>query len=202
MHQATIERRTACAVNSQGLPDDFYERLKPKLHRRIGRELRLAYRVLDLGCGSCELVRFLRELYRQRVTGVDVSEGGFPRHDTPSETRKPVRCVKADAAKLGFVRKGMVDAVVSMWALHEMKDVDGALGEAHRVLRPGGKILIVDFPRGSLAQRLWDEGYYTAQEIDDMLRQAGFLEVRAKTIERGQVIWAKGYRRPRKGPQE
>ena len=182
------------AMKPSKLPSDFYERIKPRLHGRIGRELCLAYRVLDLGCGCCDLVRLLRKTYRQRVTGIDISDGTFPRHDAPGKSRKPMRCIKADAAKLGFVRNGTIDAVVSMYALHEMKDVDGALGQAHRVLRPGGKILIVDFPRGSLAQRLWNERYYTAQRIDHLLRQAGFVEVRVKRIERGQVLWATGTR--------
>jgi len=175
------------------LPDDFYERIKPKLHRRIGRELRLAYRLLDLGCGSCELVRFLRKAYRQRVTGIDISDSSFPRHDAPSQKRRPLRCIKSDAAHLDFVRGGAVDAVVSMWAFHEMKDAAGMLREAWRVLRPGGEILIVDFPRGSLAQRLWNEKYYTALKMDNMLIRAGFGEVRVKSIERGQVIWATGH---------
>ena len=43
----------------EGLGEDFYKRMKPRLHKRIGRELRLARHVLDFGCGSCDLVRYL-----------------------------------------------------------------------------------------------------------------------------------------------
>ncbi len=59
------------------LTDNFYEKIKPRLYQRVGRELRLAYRVLDLGCGTCELAEFLSETYRQKVTGVDISANGF-----------------------------------------------------------------------------------------------------------------------------
>jgi len=180
--------------NASGLPDDFYDKAKLRLQRRIGRELGLAYRILDVGCGSCGLAQFLRKTYRQRVTGVDISDSSFPRHDDPLQKRRLLRCVKADAAHLDFVRDGGVDAVVSMWALHEMKDTEGMLREAWRVLRPGGEILIVDFPRGSLAQRLWNERYYTVQETDRLLREAGFVEVRVKSVERGQILWATGTR--------
>lgn len=41
--------------------DNFYDKIKPHLHKCIGREVRSAHRVLDLGCGSCELVRCLTD---------------------------------------------------------------------------------------------------------------------------------------------
>ncbi|HUT61367.1 MAG TPA: class I SAM-dependent methyltransferase [Phycisphaerae bacterium] len=176
------------------LPDNFYEKAKPRLLRRVGRELSLAYRILDLGCGNCGLVQFLRKTYRQRVTGVDISDGSFPRHDAPLQRPSPLRCIKADAAHLNFVKDGVMDAVVSMWALHEMKNPGGVLREAFRVLRPGGEILIIDFPRNSLAQRLWNEKYYTLKGVVRLLREARLQDVRVKTIERGQIIWATGFR--------
>jgi len=181
-------------MQSKDLPDDFYQELRPKLYRRIGRELALAHRVLDLGCGSCELVAFLRKAYRQRVTGVDVSEGRLPRHDDPSKSRAPMRCIKCNAARLAFLRDGSMDAVVTTWAVHEMDSPPDAMAEACRVLRPGGKMLVVDFPKGSLAQRLWDEKYLTAAEVGALLRGAGVVRVRARTIYDGQVIWAHGTR--------
>jgi len=191
--------RAKCDMTrSAGIPDDFYENIKPRLWRRIGRELRLAHRVLDLGCGGCELDRYLALTYRQRVTGVDISDGSFPGREASRTGRGRIQCIKANAARLDFLSDGTMDAVISMWALHEMEDPHAALGEARRVLRPGGKILIVDFPRGSLAQRLWNENYYSISETHRMLRHVGFEEVSVRTIERGQVIWATGHRPPRR----
>jgi len=189
-------------MGSTSLPDNFYEKIKPRLQRRIGRELRVACRVLDLGCGSCELGEYLTHTYRQRVTGVDISDGSFPRHDKPAaKGRSLLKCIKADATRLDFLPDATIDAVVSVWALHEMKNPALALPEANRILRPGGKIVIVDFPRGSLAQRLWNEDYYSMLEIDRILRRARFSEVHVKTIERGQIIWATGYRNAEKEPE-
>lgn len=186
-------------MQSKDLPDDFYEKIRPRLYRGIGRELALAHRVVDLGCGSCDLVAFLRKAYRQRVTGVDVSGGKLPRRDDPSKGRAPMRCIKANAAHLAFLRDGSVDAVVTTWALHEMDSPRDAVAEAYRVLRPGGKMLIVDFSKGSLAQRLWDENYLTPSEAGTLLGGAGFVRVRARTIHNGQVIWAVGFRPPNTG---
>jgi len=183
-------------MQSKHLPDDFYEKLHSRLYRRIGRELALAYRVLDLGCGNCGLVAFLRKTYHQRVTGVDISDGKLPRHDDPRTSHAPMRCIKGNAARLKFLREGSEDAVVVTWALHEMENRLDALTEACRVLRPGGKILIVDFPKGSVAQRLWNEDYLTAPEVAVLLNEAGFARVRARTVHKEQVIWAVGFRPP------
>jgi ubiquinone/menaquinone biosynthesis C-methylase UbiE len=185
---------TEVTMCSEDVPPDFYERIRARLYRRIGRELSVAHRVLDLGCGSCELVRYLRKSYGQRVTGVDISDGKMPRRDDPSRSRAPMRCIKSDGARLEFLRDGSVDAVVTTWALHEMDRPSDVVAEGYRVLRPGGKMIIVDFPRGSLAQRLWDEDYLTASEARSLLTEAGFERVRARTIHDGQVIWAVGFR--------
>ena len=145
------------------LPDNFYEQIKLRLHKRIGQEVRLARRVLDLGCGSCDLVRYLASAYDQEVTGA------------------------AD---------GSADAVVSMWALHEMEKPRAILGEARRVLRPGGEIFVIDFPRDSLALRLWNEDYYRPDEVKTLLQETGFEKIQVHLIEQGQVMWARGYRPP------
>jgi len=178
----------------QHLPENFYDKIKPSLHRRIGRELRLARYVLDLGCGSCELVRYLVDAYGQEVTGVDISSDSFP--DRRGRTRQGIRfhCIRRDASDLEFATDGSMDAVVMVWALHEMEKAGTILGEACRVLRPGGEVLIVDFPRGSLAQQLWDEDYYRPQEVKSLLRLAGFIDVRVRLIEHEQVTWARGFR--------
>lgn len=64
------------------------------------------------------------------------------------------------------------------------------LREANRVLRGGGVILVVDFPRDPLAQRLWNKGYFSAAEVAEMLRKAGLANAESRIIARGQPIWA------------
>ncbi len=182
-------------MSREALTDGFYDRIKPRLLQRIGRELRLAGSVLDLGCGACELVQYLVRTYHQQVTGVDVSGESFPKRRHTSEGRR-FRCLRKNARNLKFAEDASQDAVVLMWSLHEMEHRDAILAEAYRVLRPGGEILIVEFPRGSLAQTFWNEDYYSPDEIKAHLAEAGFHDIRVRLIEQDQIIWARGFRPP------
>jgi ubiquinone/menaquinone biosynthesis C-methylase UbiE len=178
---------------TQELPDNFYERIKPRLHRRIGREVRLAHRVLDLGCGSCDLVRYLAGTYGQDATGVDISAGSFPLRRHTTDGRR-YRCLKGDAASISFSEDGSADAVVTTWALHEMAKPRAILMEARRVLRPGGEILVIDYPRDSLAQRLWNEEYLRPSEVKALLQEAGFEKAEVRLVEQGQVMWVRAWK--------
>ncbi len=172
--------------------ENFYDGLKPHLHELIAKAVRRAGKVLDVGCGNCDLAFFLAKSNQQDVIGVDISDASFPREArATSQEGAEVQCVKKDATALTFLRADSVDAVVSVWALHEMSSPTAVLREAQRILRPGGQVLIVDFPRGSLAQRLWNETYYAPSELTDMLKGAGFSAVRSRMIAGGQVIWAR-----------
>ncbi|UCC69100.1 MAG: methyltransferase domain-containing protein [Armatimonadota bacterium] len=199
--EATVAsaRSAAAKQRATSLRDDFYEKIKPRLYQRIGDELREARCVLDLGCGGCQLGRFLAETYSQQVIGVDMSDGSFPeRHELRSRTRTLLRCVKADARRLGFLAAGAVDAEIMLWALHEIRQPRAVLVEARRVLRLGGKLLIADFPRGSLAQHLCNEDYYTPDQVSDLLAATGYVNISVGLVERRQVLWAKGLRSARK----
>jgi ubiquinone/menaquinone biosynthesis C-methylase UbiE len=200
--KAAVATQESAAAHgpAANLPDDFYEKIRPGLYKRIGEELREARLVLDLGCGGCELGRFLAETHGPEVIGVDVADGDFPdRHELKRRTRTLLKCVKGDARRLGFLAAGAVDAVVMLWALHELRQARAVLVEARRVLRVGGKLLIVDFPRGSLAQRLWNEDYYTPHQVSELLAATGYVGISARLVEHRQVLWAKGLRSARKG---
>ncbi len=183
-------------VSGRKPANDFYEKFKPRLQRMIAKELRSVCRIVDIGCGGCELAKLLAGGGACReVIGVDVSDGNFPeRADEPAP-----RCVKRNARSLDFLKRGTVDAVVATSALHEMEAPMGVLKEARRILKPAGEMLVVDFPRGSLAQRLWNEDYYSTGEIGEMLRRAGFERVTARRIARRQLTWARAFKPCKKG---
>jgi ubiquinone/menaquinone biosynthesis C-methylase UbiE len=179
-------------MQTNELSDTFYENIKPRLYRRVGRELHLANHVLDLGCGNCELARYLSETYGQKVTGIDVSSDSFPEEIKTIKNWPLFSCIKRDASRLDFIQKETMDAVVMFWSLHEMDNPKAVLRQAHCVLNQAGKILVVEFPPDSLAQKLWNEKYYSKEELTAYLRGAGFVDIQVSLLENKQILWVSG----------
>lgn len=88
---------------------------------------------VDVGCGEGRLPRELRTL-GHRVVGVE----GSPRLAGVARVRGAGPYVAADAAHLPL-RDAVADLVVSSMALQDFDDLDGAVGEAARVLAPAGR---------------------------------------------------------------
>lgn len=106
--------------------------------RRAVRELRLPGRalVLDLACGTGDLCR---ELERQgyRAVGLDFSHGML----VNARTRAPL--VEADILCLP-VRDACADGVTCGFALRNVVSLGDLFSELGRVVRPGGRVALLD----------------------------------------------------------
>jgi ubiquinone/menaquinone biosynthesis C-methylase UbiE len=106
--------------------------------------------VLDVGCGTGRNLPFLvhRVGTNGRVIGVDYSQGmlDVARARIDREGWQNVDLRQDDAAKLATIDRP-VDAVVSVWTMGIVHDLNAALGRAVDVLEPGGRVAIMDFDR-------------------------------------------------------
>lgn len=107
-----------------------------------------AERVLEVGCGWGEFAARLRDELHAEVTAVDIS----PRMVELARERGLDARV-ADVRELPF-RDGEFDCVVANWMLYHVADLDRALEEVARVLRPGGRLVATTTSHEHLAE-LW-----------------------------------------------
>lgn len=113
-------------------------------------------RVLDVGCGhGLMLIGAAKQLRSGRAVGLDLwqkedqagnSAEATLRNATLENVASRVELRDGDARQMPFADDEF-DVVVSSWALHNIYDRagrDAAMREIARVLKPGGRLIIVD----------------------------------------------------------
>jgi demethylmenaquinone methyltransferase/2-methoxy-6-polyprenyl-1,4-benzoquinol methylase len=166
--------------------------------------------VLDACCGTGDLA-LAGERAGGRVTGVDFSERMLERGRRKSTA---VSWVRADVLAMPFEDASFDSATVG-FGIRNVEDLEAALRELARVLRPGGRLgcLEITRPRGALRPffRLWFDGlvplagkllpggaaysYLPAsvrrfpgpEDLADAMRRAGFDDVRWRLLGGGIV---------------
>lgn len=163
-----------------GLPAEQYERnpsiFCPARQRALRQALQaLAARtgggaLLDVGCGTGNVLRMARGLFRERV-GVDLGRGVL----RAAKARDPEAHVSlADGARLPFADRRF-DCVTCYGVLHHLRDPAPALEEAYRVLRPGGR-LYTDHDVNYYFGRFWR----LARRVRDLGRRGYDMEAIAE----------------------
>jgi len=112
-------------------------------------ELQPGDSALDLCCGTGDFAHELRRAGVSRLAGVDFCKPMLAR----AKAKIPaVNWVLGDAMRIPMADE-TVDAITVGWGLRNVPDINLALREMHRVLRPGGRFVVLDMakPRGPLA---------------------------------------------------
>ncbi|HEX4979369.1 MAG TPA: ubiquinone/menaquinone biosynthesis methyltransferase [Acidimicrobiales bacterium] len=133
--------------------------LDVRWRRRAVRDLQLpkGATVLDLACGTGDLCADLTRA-GLRPIGVDFSWGML------SHATARVPLVQADAQRLPLP-EASVDGAVSGFALRNFTDLGAFFDELGRVVRPGGRVALLDVaqPRARLLR--WGHGLYFGKVV-------------------------------------
>jgi len=97
--------------------------------------------VLDVACGTGDLSIELHHEAKARVIGTDFCR---PMLSIAKEKEPSIPLVEGDAMALGFADKTF-DAVTIAFGLRNLSNVADGLAELSRILRPGGKLVILEF---------------------------------------------------------
>jgi len=152
-------------------------------------DVRAGEQILDLGCGNGWATRLLaRSAPGVAAIGVDVSPKMIERAESMHSLTIRARYELAAFENLGF-KDARFDRVFSMEALYYAVDLERALAEARRVLKPGGRAdVIVDFYTESPSTAAWPAKtglamhYLSTAEWCAAFERAGFVDVVTRRV--------------------
>jgi demethylmenaquinone methyltransferase/2-methoxy-6-polyprenyl-1,4-benzoquinol methylase len=102
-------------------------------------------RVLDLACGTGDIA-FAAAARGGKVIGLDITHRMLQLASEKPQDSRRVRFVTGDMMALPFPDASF-DVITTGYGLRNVPDLGAALGEMVRVLRPGGRMLSLDFDR-------------------------------------------------------
>ena len=153
-------------------------------------------RILDVGCGTGLFIARLAEaLPRARLVGVDPSAGMLRRARAKGQGRAALVRATAERLPLGA---NSFDLATTLSALHYWREPAAGVREMHRVLRPGGQVVVTDWCRdylttkaivGQLRLTRRPLGQVLgAADLQQLLAQAGFADVVVQRYRIG-LVW-------------
>ena len=120
--------------------------------------------VLDVACGTGDLAQAFARTPARSVIGAD-----FTREMLNLAVRKRERLAPNFAAKIAYLEAdahklpladGSVDVVSIAFGLRNVQEPERALREFARVLRPSGRVIILEFDRPQIAVVRWLTDFY------------------------------------------
>jgi ubiquinone/menaquinone biosynthesis C-methylase UbiE len=159
-------------------------------HRMMLRYIRADdQRLLDIGCGTGNFaLRAMEAFPKLQVVGLDLS-AGMLKQAAPRcrQTRDRFIVVQADSERLPLA-DNLFDVVTCCHSFHHYPRQARVVAEMHRVLRPGGRLLIVDGDRDRLWGHfvfdglvVWAEGavkHLSGPAFRDIYQEHGFGAIR------------------------
>ncbi|MGI8606800.1 MAG: class I SAM-dependent methyltransferase [Gaiellaceae bacterium] len=132
-------------------------------------------RVLEIGCGAGELARGLADAgYDVLAIDPEPPKGAIFRRSTLEELDGP----------------GPFDAVVASYSLHHIHGLDAAVDRIGALVRPGGRLVLVEFSWERMDSDTAD--WYLGQQL--ALQAAGRLEEVPGSVEAALVEWDEEHR--------
>ena len=144
--------------------------------KAIDRAMTGDSRVLEVGCGSGEMAEQVAALPGVSLVATDVDD-----ESVELTAARGVDARQADVCYLPFDPESF-DVVYAGWVLDHVRDIDRALAEVRRVLRPGGTLVAVTGGDAGAAER---PRYRFSGETGERMLSRRFSDVRRQDLETG-----------------
>lgn len=147
--------------------------------------LREGMKVGDFGAGSGHYSRAAAAIvgHSGKVYAIDVQEDVLKhiKLNTHEQHRRTIEAVWGDIEKLGgtHLRDASLDAVILANTLFQIEDRSGLLAEMKRVLKPGGKLLVIDWAGSYGGIGPAPEKVVTERDAEAFFINTGFHKVKS-----------------------
>jgi ubiquinone/menaquinone biosynthesis C-methylase UbiE len=167
--------------------------------QRIKQLLPVGGSIVDLGCGSGEMLDEIDDLFEERI-GIDISRNGLAQREVHRWT-----FIEADLNSAFPLRNNWANAIIANQVIEHIVDPIGFVREIYRVLRPDG-ICIVTTPNIRYLKNIWhlllsgygprtagcntidgvwDVGhlhYFTHRDLRELFAKAGFTKIKSYAL--------------------
>ena len=164
----------------------FHKPVFEELNSSFKKDLSLKYKLIDLSLGSGELLKELSKRYSNKLEfyGIDIAEKML--EVARKKLSNNIKLQLMDVHKLEF-QDNYFDYVISTEAFHHYYDQRKALVEMKRIMKIGGKVIIVDINfLFDFLHRFFERNepgcikVNNKEEMFNLLKEAGFKEIKQK----------------------
>lgn len=143
-------------------------------------------KILDVGCGRGEFTKGFKDL------GMEVF--AIDREKSDSEILNGVEIKLTEIEKKSFpFRNKTFDYVFSKSVIEHFQNPDNFMNESYRVLKPGGRIIIMTPDWKSQRHMFYDDFThvhpYTQNSLKDMLKVYNFQNIESEIFYQLPVLW-------------
>ena len=185
--------------------------------RRVMRIVRRAkaHKIMDVATGTGDLaIAMAKRVDRTQILGIDLSEEMLAvarRKIEKQGLEERIMLEKGDAENLHMVASNSIDAVTVAFGVRNFENIERGLSELYRTLKPGGKLVVLEFsmPKNRIIRWIYsqyahrllpriggmiskDKQAYTylpdsveefpaPERFADMLRGVGFCRVKVRS---------------------
>jgi ubiquinone/menaquinone biosynthesis C-methylase UbiE len=154
-----MNSKRICPVERAGGLDNSLRKLFQNPHKILRPYINEGMTVLDLGCGpgffSIEIARMLNN--SGKVISADLQEGMLEKIKEKikgTELENRIELHKCEDVKTGITEKA--DFILCFYMVHEVPDQDKFFPELKSILKPGGKIYIIE-PKIHVSKKSFDD---------------------------------------------
>ena len=155
----------------------MYDEVKKQTEKVVGKNIK----VLDLGCGYGRISkRILSDFPHAITTGVDIAKSYVKLYN--KELYPKGKAITGDIKKLPFADSSydVVVVITTLMYLVKKEDRQKALQEIHRVLKPGGKFVVIE-------RNIYGHGLVTLGGIVEKLRGKRNKEITAVSFNKNYL---------------